>query len=298
MSDQQPLRRDLHHGPVLAAVQQGIQHVIYILKENRTYDQILGDLGRGNGDPALAMFGQAITPNQHNLAQNFVTLDNFRASAETSNDGWPWSTSARAPDVIEHQFPVNYAQRGLSLDSEGVNRSVNVALPTLAQRQASDPLMPGGALAPDAEDGEDLLPGQTDVAAPDGPDDELNTGYLWDDALRAGLTVRDYGFFIDTTCYNEPRCQTPLAHDPFSTKTVVAPSTNVSLTPYTDPYFRGFDPSFPDYYRFKEWERDFDANYASRRPAESDPRPLHARSHRKLRHRDRWRQYSGSRRRR
>ncbi len=96
--------------------------------------------------PALAMFGQAITPNQHNLAQSFVTLDNFRASAETSNDGWPWSTSARAPDVIEHQFPVNYAQRGLSLDSEGLNRSVNVALPTLAQRQASDPLMPGGLI--------------------------------------------------------------------------------------------------------------------------------------------------------
>ncbi len=250
-------------GPVLAAVQQGVQHVIYILKENRTYDQILGDLGRGNGDPSMALFGQAITPNQHNLAQTFVTLDNFRASAETSNDGWPWSTSARAPDVIEHQFPVNYAQRGLSLDSEGLNRNVNVALPTLAQRQASDPLMPGGALSPDAEDGEDLLPGQTDTAAPDGPDDEVNTGYLWDDALRAGLTVHSYGFFVDTNCYNEPRCQTPLAHDPFQTKTVVAPSTNVSLAPYTDPYFRGFDPSFPDFYRFKEWERDFDANYAN-----------------------------------
>jgi len=250
-------------GPVLAAVEQGVQHVIYILKENRTYDQILGDLGRGNGDPSMALFGQSITPNEHNLAQTFVTLDNFRASAETSNDGWPWSTSARAPDVIEHQFPVNYAQRGLSLDSEGLNRNVNVALPTLAQRQASDPLMPGGANSPDAEDGEDLLPGQTDVAAPDGPDDEVNTGYLWDNALRAGLTVRSYGFFIDTNCYNEPSCQTPLAHDPFSTKTVVAPSSNVALSPYTDPYFRGFDPAFPDYYRFKEWERDFDTNYAA-----------------------------------
>jgi DNA-binding beta-propeller fold protein YncE len=247
----------------MAAVHGGIQHVIYILKENRTYDQILGDLGRGNGDPALAMFGQSITPNQHNLAQDFVTLDNFRASAETSNDGWPWSTSARAPDVVEHQFPVNYAQRGLSLDTEGLNRSVNVALPTLAQRQASDPLMPGGALSPNTADGEDLLPGQTDVAAPDGPNDELNTGYLWDNALRAGLTVRDYGFFVDTTCYNEPRCQTPLAHDPFSTNTIVAPSSNVALTPFTDPYFRGFDPSFPDYYRYTEWERDFDANYAT-----------------------------------
>jgi YVTN family beta-propeller protein len=250
-------------GSVMAAVHEGVQHVIYILKENRTYDQILGDLGRGNGDPTLALFGQAITPNQHNLAQNFVTLDNFRASSEVSNDGWPWSTSARAPDVVEHQYPIFYSQRGVSLDTEGLNRSVNVALPTVAERQASDPLFPGGALSPDVLDGEDLLPGQTDTAAPDGPNDEINTGYLWNNALRAGLTVRDYGFFVDTTCYNEPACQTPLAHDPFSTNTIVAPPANVALAPFTDQYFRGFDPSFPDYYRFKEWERDFDANYAT-----------------------------------
>jgi DNA-binding beta-propeller fold protein YncE len=246
----------------MAAVHSGIQHVIYILKENRTYDQILGDLGRGNGDPSLAMFGQAVTPNEHNIAQQFVTLDNFRATAEVSYDGWAWSTAARAPDVVEHQFPVNYAQRGLALDG-GTNRSVNVALPTLAQRQASDPLMPGGALSPNAAGGEDLLPGQTDANAPDGPDNEINTGFLWNSALRAGLTVRDYGFYIDTTCYNEPSCQTPLAHDPFSTNTIVSPSANVALTPFTDPYFRGFDPAFPDYYRFKEWERDFDTNYAA-----------------------------------
>jgi DNA-binding beta-propeller fold protein YncE len=250
-------------GTVMAAVHSGIKHVIYILKENRTYDQILGDLGRGNGDPDLTLFGQEITPNQHNLAQTFVTLDNFRDTAEVSYDGWPWSTSARAPDIVEHQYPVDYAQRGLALEGEGVNRSVNVALPTLAQRQAANPLMPGGTLSPNVTGGEDLLPGQTDADAPDGPNDEINTGYLWDNALRAGLTVRDYGFFIDTTCYNEPSCQTPLAHDPFATGTIVAPSANVALMPYTDPYFRGFDPSFPDYYRFKEWEREFDTNYAA-----------------------------------
>jgi DNA-binding beta-propeller fold protein YncE len=250
-------------GAVMAAVREGVQHVIYILKENRTYDQILGDLGRGNGDPTLALFGQAITPNQHNLAQSFVTLDNFRASAEVSNDGWPWSTSARAPDVVEHQYPVFYSQRGVSLDTEGLNRSVNVALPTLAERQASDPLFPGGDLSPNVPNGENLLPGQNDTAAPDGPEDEINTGYLWNNALRAGLTVRDYGFFVDTTCYNVAACQTPLVRDPFSTNTIVAPSTNVALTPFTDPYFRGFDPSFPDYWRYTEWERDFDTNYAA-----------------------------------
>ena len=134
-----------------------------------------------------------------------------------------------------------------------MNRNINVALPTLAERLAADPRNPND---PDA------LAGQTDVAAPDGPNNEVNTGYLWDSALRAGLTVRNYGFFIDGTCYNEPSCAIPLAHDPAATSTVVATPTSVSLTPFTDPYFRGFDNNFPDYYRYTEWERDFDANYA------------------------------------
>jgi len=246
--------------PVMQAVHAGIKqaggpHVIFILKENRTYDQMLGDLtNASNGDPTLTLFGQSITPNQHALAMNFVTLDNFMDTAEVSYDGWPWSTSARAPDVIEHQFPVQYASRGLSLDSEGSNRSVNVGVPTLAQRQVGDPLLP---------DDPDLLPGEADLASPDGPGDEENTGYLWNNALRAGLTVRNYGFFLDAVCYNAPKCQIPLAEDPFSTKTVVAYPANAALAPYTDPYFRGFDLSFPDYYRYKEWERDFDANYAA-----------------------------------
>ncbi|MGB9337427.1 MAG: putative Ig domain-containing protein [Candidatus Acidiferrales bacterium] len=244
----------------MAAVSKGVKHVIFIIKENRTYDQVLGDLVNaqgvpiGHGEPDLVQWGQANTPNLHQLARTFVTLDNTLATSEVSYDGWLWTTSARAPDVVEHQFPVAYATRGLSLESEGYNRSINVAIPTVAGRMAANPLMP---------DDPDLLPGQTDESAPDGPNDEINTGYLWDAALRAGLTVRDYGFFIDVTCYFESACQIPLAHDPAATQTVVAYSTNVSLTPYTDPYFRGFDPTFPDYYRFKEWEREFDANYAT-----------------------------------
>ena len=154
---------------VMKAVRQGIQHVIFIIKENRTYDQVLGDLTEGNGEPKLVQWGETITPNQHNLALSFVTLDNLLASAEVSNDGWPWTTGARAPDVIERQYPVAYAGRGLSLDSEGVNRSVNVAIPTLAQRIAADPRTPNDP---------DVLAGQTDVDAPDGPNDEVNTGYL------------------------------------------------------------------------------------------------------------------------
>jgi hypothetical protein len=177
------------------------------------------------------------------------------ATSEVSYDGWLWSTGARAPDVVERQYPVDYAARGLSLDNGGLNRSVNVAIPTLAQRIAAEPLTPNDP---------DLLPGQTNVAAPDGPNNQVNTGYLWDAARRLGLTVRNYGFFIDGTCYNDltPTCSTPLLTNPFASGTVVASPTNVTLAPDTDQYFRGFDNNFPDYYRYTEWARDFNTNYA------------------------------------
>jgi DNA-binding beta-propeller fold protein YncE len=246
---------------VMAAVRRGVKHVIYIIKENRTYDQILGDLEIGNGDPDLAEFGEACTPNQHNLARRFVTLDNFYDTSEVSYDGWPWSTAARALDVVERQAPVAYAGRGLSLDSDGTTRSVNVAYATLAERRAANPLTP---------DDPDLLPGQTNIAAPDGPDNEVNTGYLWDAALRAKLTVRNYGFFLDCTRYTFPPGSPyaiSLAPDPAASGTTVAFPASVSLAPHTDPYFRGFDNAYPDYYRFKEWEREFDTNYA---PAAGD----------------------------
>jgi DNA-binding beta-propeller fold protein YncE len=85
----------------IAELHHRIQHVIYIIKENRTYDQILGDLPLGNGDPEITQFGQAITPNLHAIASNFVDFDNFYDTAEVSGDGWPWSTSARTTDTIE-----------------------------------------------------------------------------------------------------------------------------------------------------------------------------------------------------
>jgi YVTN family beta-propeller protein len=240
---------------VMAAVHQAIQHVIFILKENRTYDQILGDLEVGNGDPSLTLFGEAVTPNEHNLARNFVTLDNFLDTAEVSYDGWLWSNSAQAPDVVQKQWPVAYAYRGLSLDSEGLNRNVNVGIPSSYARVAADSLTPSDP---------DVLPGQTDVDAPDGPDNEVNTGYLWDAALRAHLTVRNYGFFVDITRYGAVPNAIPVERYPAATNTIVAYPTNVALTPLTDMYFRGFDNSLPDYYRFKEWEREFDAMPARR----------------------------------
>ena len=242
---------------VMAAVRQGVKHVIFIIKENRTYDQVLGDLGVGNGDPALAEFGKDLTPNQHNLAKTFVTLDNTYASSEVSYDGWAWTTAAQAQQVVESQYPVYYAGRGLALDQGGGNRNVNVGIADPAERQAANPM---------TKSDPDVLPGNTDVAAPDGPGNEINKGFLWDAALRAGLSVRNYGFSIDEARYQLPatsKYYIGLDHNPASSNTIVAYCKNVSLAPFTDPYFRGWDPAYPDYWRFKEWERDFDARYAS-----------------------------------
>jgi YVTN family beta-propeller protein len=96
----------------MAALRQHIKHVIYIIKENRTYDQVLGDLDRGNGDPSLAEFGQVITPNQHRLAEQFVDLDDILCSGEVSGNGWPWSTAARETDFNVKSVPLSYAGRG------------------------------------------------------------------------------------------------------------------------------------------------------------------------------------------
>ncbi len=242
----------------MAALRKKIKHVIYIIKENRTYDQVLGDLEVGNGDPTLTEFGKTITPNLHRLARKFVTLDNFYDSSEVSMDGWPWSTSARAPDVVEKQVWVNYAGRGLSYDSEGTNRNVNVAIPTVAGRVAADPLTPRDP---------DVLPGTVDTAAPDSPSGAINKGYIWDAAIKQGMTVRNYGFFIDLARYALPTAyaayQIPELLNPFATKTQVAFSANVALAPRTDPYFRGFDQAFPDFYRVQEWKREFNGQYAN-----------------------------------
>ena len=240
----------------MARVRAGVKHVIFIIKENRTYDQVLGDAQQGNGDPSLAEFGVALTPNLHRLAQTFVTLDNTYATAEVSYDGWSWSTAAQAPDVLEKEEPVMYAGRGLSLDG-GTDRNVNVAYPTVEERQAANPLTPSDP---------DVLPGTADITAPDGPDGQPNAGFVWDAALRANLTVRNYGFYVDTTRYTLPQSSAysvTLAHDPAATHTQTAFPANVALAPYTDLYFRGWDPTYPDYWRYSEWAREFDTKYVN-----------------------------------
>jgi YVTN family beta-propeller protein len=145
--------------PIPARVGQSspIKHVFYIVRENRTYDQVFGDIETGNGDPTLTLFGDEVTPNAHALAREFVLLDNFYVDAEVSYDGHAFSMGAYATDAVEKIWPTNYGQRGGIYLSEGGGGQRN----------------PYGNLA----------------APPQ--------GYIWDMARRTGVSVRSYGEFVD-----------------------------------------------------------------------------------------------------
>src|SRR5262249_54573637 len=134
-----------------------IKHVIYIIKENRTYDQVLGDLPVGNGDPRLTLFPRPLAPNQHAVPRQVVALDNFLVSGEGSWTGWDWSVSAQTNDYRERQEMV--AGRGaMPGEQTGFNRNINMGYATAAQRHA---------LSADYPDDPDLLPTERDVTAPD-----------------------------------------------------------------------------------------------------------------------------------
>jgi DNA-binding beta-propeller fold protein YncE len=132
-----------------------IKHVFYVIRENRTYDQILGDLEKGNGDPTLCLFGEDVTPNAHALAREFVLLDNFYVDAEVSYSGHAFSTGAYATDFVNKVWPMNYGGRGAKYLSEGGGTMRNAY---------------GNITAPEH-------------------------GYIWDFAKRAGVSVRSYGEF-------------------------------------------------------------------------------------------------------
>src|SRR5262245_14191822 len=89
-----------------------IKNVLFIMKENRTYDQVFGDLKQGNGDPTLTLFGRDVTPNQHALAEQFVLLDNLYCSGEVSQDGQPWTTSAYANEFTQRAWTLSYSRHG------------------------------------------------------------------------------------------------------------------------------------------------------------------------------------------
>jgi DNA-binding beta-propeller fold protein YncE len=248
-----------------------IHHVLYIIKENRSYDQVLGDLEKGNGDPKLCLLSEPLSPNHHQLARQFVTLDNLLASGEVSGDGWNWSTAARATDALEKSVPVEYANRGLSYDYEGSNRNINVGVAGFEARSESTALVPNQPETrrqsnPEVPDDPDLLPGTADVNAPDGPNGAQGQGYIWDAVLRAGLTLRDYGAFVDTTRMDS-RANAPghitLPHDPHAQGLIVSFAAKQALLGRIDPYYPGFSLRFPDFWREKEWEREFDGYVAT-----------------------------------
>ncbi len=134
-----------------------IKHVFYIIRENRTYDQILGDVKAGNGDPSLCLFPDTVTPNAHAITTEFVLFDNFYVDAEVSYDGHAFSTAAYATDIVEKMWPANYANRGGEYLSEGGGKMRT----------------PYGNIAAPAK------------------------GYIWDYCHRAGISVRSYGEFAE-----------------------------------------------------------------------------------------------------
>jgi len=241
-------------GQIMSYLHGKIHHVIYVVKENKTYDQVLGDLEKGNGDPALVVFPEYLTPNHHQLARQFVTLDNTYCSGEVSGDGWNWSAAARLTHSEQKTIQMDYSSRANIYDYDGTNRNINVGYGSVAERQAANPETP---------DDPDLLAGRRDVDAHDGPGGQAGTGYLWDAALRARLTVRNYGFeYIDETrCFLDPSDPDliPPMRSPFQEKVIVSRATKPSLMPNTDPYYFDWDMDIPDYWLFKEWEREFDS---------------------------------------
>ena len=111
--------------PVKVGDTSPVKYVFYIIKENRTYDQVLGDVPEGNGDTSLVLFGEKITPNQHALANQYVLLDNFYCDAEVSADGHNWSFGAYANDYLEKTWPTGYGGRGGTYDAEGKRAIAN-----------------------------------------------------------------------------------------------------------------------------------------------------------------------------
>jgi DNA-binding beta-propeller fold protein YncE len=233
-----------------------IRHVIYVLKENRTYDQILGDLPVGDGDASLTMYGADITPNQHKLALQFGVLDNFYDSGEVSGDGHLWSTASTTSDYNEKIWPINYRSKERTYDSGG---SVAEELP--------------------------LEQGIPDV-------DDPATGFLWDNLARRGLTYRIYGEFIAAVWCKNEKANSPKEgrHSPSSATCPVAeinkgeslppnvgnprggPSpwpwaipqmkrmrpTKAALREHYDPQFPDFNTDYPDQLRADEFLREFD----------------------------------------
>jgi DNA-binding beta-propeller fold protein YncE len=232
----------LHNNPgaiQFAGGKNPIKHVIYVIKENRTYDQVLGDLKVGDGDPSLTMYGADVTPNEHNLALQFGVLDNFYDSGEVSGDGHLWSTAGITSDYNEKTWQITYRGKERTYDFQG---TVAGEFP--------------------------LEHNQPDI-------DDPATGFLWDNVARHGLSYRDYGEYVNAQWCNKnraaatPKEGTPSPLESACPRTEVRkgealasnvgdPHGTLSPWPWPVPLFNGvkptkavlrdhFDPLYPDF---------------------------------------------------
>ncbi|HEY6333635.1 MAG TPA: hypothetical protein VI756_30230, partial [Blastocatellia bacterium] len=235
-----------------------IKHVIYIIRENRSYDQVLGDLshaGNGqaaDGDPGVTIFGdgdmarrpdgtaQQITPNAHALALRFGLMDRFFVNSEASPDGHNWSTAAYSSDYVDKAFRWNYSGRGRTYDFEGFNRLPDNEPPSI---------LPEGFRAKFTADSLSdymrkfvpYLNGSRDIAEPE-------TLYLWDAVARAGLTYRNYGEFTATVSAEDLKAVNERHRKPYPdlSPTLSAFATKKSLEGHISAAYRNFDLATPD----------------------------------------------------
>ena len=232
------ITKGLNSSKIASFTNPGIKHVIYIVKENRTYDNVLGDLPQGNGDPTLTLFPRKVTPNQHAIAERFVLLDNFYVCAEVSQDGWQWSTSGMPSAYGSRNTPYNYSGRGRSYDTEGSNNGEAVE-----------------------------LMGIRNVAKP-------AAGYIWEHCANNKVTYRNYGMFGAFVGIDDKRLSAnPNAKDSFPLVKSLIGHTNTNFRHYDLSY--ADSPAYDEFgvdiksrlktygefkttNRFSEWKREFD----------------------------------------
>jgi DNA-binding beta-propeller fold protein YncE len=235
-----------------------IKHVIYVIKENRTYDQVFGDIEkagdgtRADGDASLAIFGageaaarpggtrQDITPNHRSLALRFGLFDRFFVNSEASPDGHNWSTAAFSTDYVDKTFRWNYSNRGRGYDYEGFNRLPNYE-PLRGAPSMFGPTVNAEEIANFVRRFIPYLSGSRDAAEPE-------TLYLWDAAARAGRTYRNYGEFVATLSEADVKAiRNNLGKSyPDLSPTVSAFPTKKSLEGQFSSSFRNFDLDTPD----------------------------------------------------
>lgn len=238
-----------------------IKHVIYVIKENRTYDQIFGDVARsGDGTPAdgdatLAIFGagdaaqsvtskantrQDITPNHRALALRFGLFDRFFVNSEASPDGHNWSTAAFSTDYTDKAYRWHYSGRGRTYDFEGFNRLPNIAPLSNAPPFFAAPV-DADRIAENMRRYIPYLNNNRDVAEPE-------SLYLWDACKRAGLTFRNYGEFVATVSENDVAAinANKTKTYPDTSPTLRAVPTKRTLENNHSPTFRNYDLNTPD----------------------------------------------------